>query len=50
MYVGSLMTFCGHTIVWYVRLQRLQPSSLVPQPSDVAEPQSPPNHANALQL
>ena len=50
MYIGSLMTFCGHTVVRYVWLQRLQPSSSVPQPSEVAGPQSPPNHANTLQL
>ena len=50
MYIGSLMTFCGRTVVRYVRLQRLQPSLSVPQPSDVAGPQSPLNHATTLQL
>ena len=49
MYIGSLMTLCGRTVVWYVWLQRLQPSSSVSQPSDVAGPQSPLNHVTTLQ-
>ena len=50
MYIGSLMTLCGRTIVRYVWLQRLQPSSPVSQPSDVAGSQSSRNHATTLQL
>ena len=50
MNIGSIMTFCGHTGVRYIRLQRLQPSSSVSQPSLAVGPQSPFDHVTTLQL